>query len=218
MERAIIGAILKNRIHEMGYTQEEFAEKCGIGYASLKKYIKGQNVYNYELMEIFAENLNCSYDYLMGKSVSPKRKNQDISNATRLSDEAIETLKKYAKIYNKNEIGKTFIETINVLIKSEELVEYLGIYLTANNQVKNEVSKYNELLVDMMESAININEEQNDIYDRDRFVGVDDMFLILLVSKLKDAREMVDRELTNQTINKSKYVRETLSGLINQDE
>jgi transcriptional regulator with XRE-family HTH domain len=36
MDTARIGAILKKRIHDQGFTQDDFAEKSGIGYATLK--------------------------------------------------------------------------------------------------------------------------------------------------------------------------------------
>ena len=72
MEKDTIGAILKNRIKEMGMTQEEFAQEAGIGISSLKKYMNGTNAYSYELMERFSQILNCSYDYLLGYTQSGK--------------------------------------------------------------------------------------------------------------------------------------------------
>lgn len=218
MDKAIIGAVLKNRIKQMGYTQEEFADKCGIGLASLKKYIKGENVYNYELMEIFAEELNCSYDYLMGKSASPERKYQDVSNATRLSDEAIEILMNHAKKMNKNDISKIFIEAMNVLIQSEELVEFLGMYLMINKELVNNVNDFSYVMNSMMKTALSQNKETQDLYEENSSVGIEDMLLIQLVSKLKDAREKVNDELIKDTAKAVRTVTTEISLLGKQDE
>ena len=62
MEKATIGAILRKRIKEMGFTQKEFAEHVGIGESTLKKYMNGTHTYDYELLDRFATALECSYD------------------------------------------------------------------------------------------------------------------------------------------------------------
>ena len=74
------GAILKKRIKEMGYTQEQFAEETGIPFGTLKKYLSGKSYYPIDLLKIFAEKLDCSYDYLMGFTVSPKREFQSMKD------------------------------------------------------------------------------------------------------------------------------------------
>ena len=72
MNMVIIGTILKDRIKEKGYTQEEFCELVGIGLSSLKKYMNGKVFYSIDTLELFANALDCSYDYLLGKSKTPK--------------------------------------------------------------------------------------------------------------------------------------------------
>ena len=79
---------MKDLIKERGYTQEEFAEDVGIGLSTIKKYITGQVSYSIETLDLFADIFNCSYDYLLGKSLTPYREIQDVKQAIRLSDGA----------------------------------------------------------------------------------------------------------------------------------
>ncbi len=71
-----ISTILKKRIKEMGYTQVEFAEECGMSLTTLKVYLdeKSKIRYNIETLELFSQKLNCSYDYLLGKSETPMQR------------------------------------------------------------------------------------------------------------------------------------------------
>ena len=57
MNMVIIGTILKDRIKEKGYTQEEFCELVGIGLSSLKKYMNGKVFYSIDTLELFANAL-----------------------------------------------------------------------------------------------------------------------------------------------------------------
>lgn len=118
-----IGAILKDLIKERGFTQEEFADITGIGLSSLKKYMSGKVYYSVDTLKIIAERLQCSYDYLLGKSLTPNREIQDIKEATRLEDGALERLSRYAKSYDKDHDSKRYIETLSTLIQSNFLVE-----------------------------------------------------------------------------------------------
>lgn len=128
MEKAKIGAILKKRIVDRGYTQEEFAEIAGIGYSSLKKYINGTSLYKVNLLEVFAEKLDCSYDYLMGKSFSPIREHQDISNELRLSDKAIKHIKNHANNYDEDFNMRKYIITLSTLIETDGLIRTIADY------------------------------------------------------------------------------------------
>lgn len=127
------GAILKKRIKEMGYTQEKFAEVTGVRYGTLKKYLSGKSVYPIDLLQIFAEKLDCSYDYLMGYTVSPKREYQDLKDATRLSDKAIDRLKVFGRAYEKEEMGSMSADTVSKMLEMENLVETVAVYFFAND-------------------------------------------------------------------------------------
>ena len=82
-----ISTILKKRIKDMGYTQENFAEECGISAATLKSYIKknSKTNYNIEMLKIFSQKLDCSYDYLLGKSDTPYPEIQSLKDEICLS-------------------------------------------------------------------------------------------------------------------------------------
>lgn len=128
IEKVIIGAILKDLIKERGYTQEEFAEEVGIGLSSLKKYITGQVSYSIDILEQFAEFFDCSYDYLLGKSLTPNRELQDIKQSTRLTDGALERLIGYAKTYDTDLESKKYLDTLSNLIQFEFLIERIVDY------------------------------------------------------------------------------------------
>lgn len=123
-----IGAILKNRIRRRGFTQEEFAEKSGIGLSTLKKYMSGKAAYSIDLLEIFSDLLDCSYDYLLGKSLTPDRDLQNTKDTTRLTDKALEIISEQASLYNKNKNCKRYIDTLSYIIESRDIVESLVSY------------------------------------------------------------------------------------------
>lgn len=123
-----IGIILKDAIKERGFTQEEFAETTGIGLSSLRKYMSGKVYYSIETLEIIADTLHCSYDYLLGKSLTPDRELQDVKEATRLQDGALERLLNYAKHYDDDSESKRYIETLSTLVQSSFLLERIIDY------------------------------------------------------------------------------------------
>jgi transcriptional regulator with XRE-family HTH domain len=123
-----IGAILKNRIRRRGFTQEEFAEKSGIGLSTLKKYMSGKAAYSIDLLETFSDLLDCSYDYLLGKSLTPKRDLHEMKETTRLTDKALEIISKQAIRYDRNKDCKRYIDTLSYIIESRDIVESLASY------------------------------------------------------------------------------------------
>jgi len=137
MKKDMFGAVLKRRIKEMGYTQEEFADKVGIGYSTLKKYLSGKNLYDVELLLRFAEVLECSCDYLLGLSVSPRRENQDISNELRLSDEAIDEIRRYANAIDSDMTARRNLEVINAVVTKSMLIEAIGEYFVTSRKTQN---------------------------------------------------------------------------------
>jgi len=128
MISSIIGSNLKNLIKARDFTQEEFAEITGIGLSTLKKYISGKVFYPIDTLDLFAEQLQCSYDYLLGKSLTPERELQDVKEATRLQDGALERLLDYAKNYDFDEYSKKYIETLSTLIQSDFLLDKIIDY------------------------------------------------------------------------------------------
>lgn len=195
MDKATIGTILRDRIKEMGFTQEEFADKAGIGLSSLKKYMNGTTAYNYELMEIFTKELDCSYDYLLGLSKSTKREFHEINEQLRLSDEAIEKLVTYAKGYDKDINSKRYIRTLDVLIKTSGLMRSLTEYMIQSRYI----DKICQLIKKNVASCLSQNKSVNMFIDSDDcMINTDTVLLIDVVSKLKDAKNVVGAEFVNE--------------------
>lgn len=134
------GTILRKRIKEVGYTQQEFADKVPMPLATLKKYMSDRGMYSIDYLKRFGELLDCSYDYLMGVTVSPRRDIQDIKDATRLSDEAIDKIKRIvAKIDNLDGVEKigaqSMIKCLDMVIKTE-VYETMAAYLNSDDILK----------------------------------------------------------------------------------
>ncbi len=134
------GTILRKRIKEMGYTQQEFADTVPMPLVTLKKYMSDRGTYSIDYLKRFSELLDCSYDYLMGATVSPRRDIQDIKDATRLSDEAIDKVKRIvAKIDNLDGEQKTgaqkMIACLDMVIKTE-VYETMSAYLNSDDLLK----------------------------------------------------------------------------------
>ena len=135
MEKVIIGEILNKRIAEKGYTQQEFADLMGMKKDTLRSYMNGNSAYSYELLIEFAEKLDCSYDYLLGYSKSPKREYHELTEQTRLSNEALDKLYKYAQYYDTELEAKRYIGLLDLLIKSDGVLNAIFDYLLASNLV-----------------------------------------------------------------------------------
>ena len=115
---------LRERMREKGYTRAQFAEMCDINEETLKKYLSKDD-YPTRWLKVFADKLDCTYDYLLGKSKVPERKYKDTRNETRLSIESIDNLKKY------NDNGVMF-ETINIILENESVWKALALYMVSD--------------------------------------------------------------------------------------
>ena len=140
MEKALIGSILKKRISEMGYTQEEFAEIVGVRIETLKNYVQGRNYYPLDLLEVFSEKLECSYDYLLGYSKSPRRENHILAEELKLSDRAIENIKLRAR-HHEEYIAKRWLDTVDILISDYYLIELVTEYFTLDRPMDKKLSE-----------------------------------------------------------------------------
>lgn len=144
------GAILKKRIKEMGYTQQNFADMVGVPLGTLKKYLSDKSVYPIDLLKIFAENLDCSYDYLMGYTVSPQREYQDLKDISRLTDKAIDRLKVFGQAYENGDMGSNAADAVSKMLEMENLVETVAVYFYANDVAIEGMGKF----VQMIEQAV----------------------------------------------------------------
>ena len=184
-KRAEIGAVLKRAIKDKGYTQEEFAEIVGIGFSSLKSYLNGNKVYNYELLIKFADTLDCSYDYLLGKSNSPIREHTDVSNMTGLSDNAIDKLELYAKLDKEDRYRQAFYNAMNIIICSDGLVNSISNYLLWDNKFNSEINVFNEVFVEML----NKNETIRTMGMGEIPISIDSMILLEVINRLNEVKQ-----------------------------
>jgi len=150
MEKATIGAILKRRVKERGYTQQRFAEVVGVKYSTLRKYMSGKAAYSYELLLIFAEELDCSVEYLLGLSKSPIKEHHEIAEQTRLSEEAISKLVKYARYYDEEFEARRYIKCLNMLLCEDGAFNSICDFFIAskftNSIYQESMSAYEKLL------------------------------------------------------------------------
>ena len=191
MDKAIIGAVLKKRIKEQGYTQADFAEEVGIGLSSLKKYMNGENAYTYEIMELFANKLDCSYDYLLGLSKSPTREYHEIAEQTRLSEVAIKKIVKNAKYYDTELTAKSFIMTLDLLLCEDGALNSICDYLYASKPV-------NEILQGMISAAENVINNNPIIkkmgIEDDRKISMETQIMIDIIIRLKNLKQKITPE------------------------
>lgn len=195
MDKASIGAILRKRIKEQGFTQERFAEETGVGLSTLKKYMSGKNAYSYEVMGIFAEALDCSYDYLLGLSKSPKREYHEITEQLRLSEEAISTLVGYASGYDEEFECRRHIVSLDMLLKNSEVFNSICDYLVISKPVDTAYKNISSLI----ETFIQANPKLRQFGIENQYkVNFETQQLIELVSSLKDLKAKMTPEFLAQ--------------------
>ena len=189
MEKDIIGAILKNRIKEMGMTQEEFAQEAGIGISSLKKYMNGTNAYSYELMERFSQILNCSYDYLLGYTQSANREIQGAKELLKLSDKSLEKIAAYAIKSDELPEAKRFIDALDAIISNEGLVYAFADYFLDSQYSNNVLKQIYDIVEDTtITHLMNQFGLSKDIASDMIYLKYDKMQLIALVMTLEQAK------------------------------
>lgn len=208
MKKDTFGTILKNRIKEMGYTQEEFAEKAGISLASLKKYMNGTNVYRVDLLPKFAELLECSYDYLLGYSRSPIRENSDISNELHLSDRAIELIREKASRDEDDYYHMSYFYILNSIIENEDLMFVLIEYIVHSRYLTNQLQPILEAMQKPIASVTPF-----------ETIGIkmDTIFMMIIINELnsmKDNKPQKLRDLINKMADDNNI--EKMLGIINE--
>lgn len=196
MEKATIGAILRERIKECKYTQEKFAEKAGIGHSTLKKYLNGTTPYSYDMLIKFAELLDCSYDYLLGYSKSTVREYHEIREQIRLSDEAIRRLVEYSACCDVNYDAKRFIKVVDMMIAQEGLITCIADYfLSSSRYIQSMSDTISELSIKIFQKNLNVPDiVQEDMYE----TNLEDTRLIRLISLLKDAKSLVTEDFLKE--------------------
>ena len=195
MNKVTIGTILRNRIAEQKMKQEEFAERADISISSLKKYMNGERAYTYDKLITFAELLDCSCEYLLGESLSPKRDRRDVKEQTRLSDRALGIICSFAKNYDNDNASKQVIDVINTIIESDELFALLLFYISAT---KEQMKDY-QIEYENKQKEIMINEYGKYYSKLPVKMDFDTEYALALRWKLVDVRENYQRHLKNKT-------------------
>lgn len=147
MDLVTLGTILKNRIKECGYTQEDFAEKAGIGMSTLRKQINGTVAYRCDDLIKYAELLDCSYDYLLGYSKSPKRESADIVDKTGIDNESVLKLIALKKRNKEIVAYEERIEVLNQIIQDDDFLLDMAMYLGASQPIRDTNKQIMSLLL-----------------------------------------------------------------------
>ena len=211
MDMATIGDILRKRIRDCGFTQKEFAEKACIGKATLTKQMNGTIAYRYDDLIKYAELLDCSYDYLLGYSNSPKRENADIVDKTGLTAEAAENLvvvqnMKILDFVSNEAKTKTieYIESyqklISIIICDENFLSDMLLYFGSNKPLQRQIDEMiNHLTKDDSNNIKGIIENNMDKLNLASLMGDIERIKMLLhpelLEKMKDDIKKVHRNL-----------------------
>lgn len=97
--------------------------------------MNGQSIYPIDLLAVFAKTLDCSYDYLMGLSATPRREIQDIKDRTLLTDSAIDSIIKKADLAKtsnediKKECANAYLIALDIILESDDLWDMLTLYM-----------------------------------------------------------------------------------------
>lgn len=189
------GEILKRRIKEKGYTQEEFADVAGISYGTLKKYLSGASEYTRTNLIKIAKTLDCSYDYLLGESPSTHHEYHDISEQLRLSDGAIEKLLVYGKRYDTDFYSQMYIKTFDAIVETDGLVMSMADYLI-NSQYVDETE---EIMGNVFLTAIEKQFNMPRVMIQDASgLSREHECLVRLVSCIKDAKHLITKEILDE--------------------
>ena len=191
MEKAIIGAVLKRRIKEKGYTQEKFAEVAGVKYSTLKKYLSGKATYSYELLIIFADILDCSFEYLLGYSQSPNPEHHEIAEQTRLSEEAINKIVKYASHYDDEFEARRYIKCLDRILCEDGVFFSICDFLIASKYV----NKFSEKLIGGFQQILSMSPAIQKLQiEEDRQISLETQQMIDIICKLKDIKASMTPE------------------------
>lgn len=195
MEKARIGDILKKRIKEKGYIQEEFAEEVGIGYSTLKGYLSGETAYTYEQMEKFAEKLDCTYDYLLGLSKSPIKEYHEIAEQTRLSEKAIEKIVSYASHFDDEAEARRYIRLLDKMICEDGVLNTIFDYFISTKTV----DAMNKGLLMIIQNGLNEIPALKKIgMESDRILSLEEQQMIRIIAELKDMKLGLSSELKKE--------------------
>lgn len=114
-----VGEKIQNRRNELGMKQEELGIALDCDRSHISKLETGERTISLEVLKIIAKKLNTSADYLLGltECKTPEMDYRAFCNSTGLDDISTKILEDINFLYG----GKYLIQTINFLIKQEQL-------------------------------------------------------------------------------------------------
>lgn len=114
-----VGERIQNRRNELGMKQEELGIALKCDRSHISKLETGERTISLEVLKIIAKKLNTSTDYLLGltECKTPEMDYRAFCNSTGLDDISTKILEDINFLYG----GKYLIQTINFLIKQEQL-------------------------------------------------------------------------------------------------
>lgn len=186
---------MRQRIKEKGFTQAKFAEECGISHSALKKYMSGKNAYDYELLERFADKLDCSFDYLLGMSKSPRREFHEVTEQTHLSEQAIANIFKRAKYYEKEFEGRRYIKVLDLMLREEKAFSSICDFMIASKPM----DAMNNFLMNGIERAfMSIPAfKEMDVVESKK-IPLENLLMIQLVMSLKTLKDEITPDMLDE--------------------
>lgn len=72
-DKSIFAKRLTQKRIELKYTQETFSAKVGMSRARYANYEQSRREPDFDVVKLFAENLDCTTDYLLGHTDNPNK-------------------------------------------------------------------------------------------------------------------------------------------------
>ena len=134
---------LKYEIKKAGFTQEDFADKIGIGGSTLRTYLSKKNntIPDLTLLCKMCDVLNCDIDYLIGRINFTTHAAKQVYTFTGIVEEAYMHLKVLKD--NKGTDADIRLSTLNKILVSEEFNEILHYISNARIAYTGFPIKYN---------------------------------------------------------------------------
>ena len=130
-------------------------------------------------------------EYLLGLSKSPNPEFHEITEQTRLSEEAIKKICKYAKEYDTEFEGKSIIRTLDMLICEDGAISSIRDYLISYRMM----DAMTNAIVNTMQGHINRNAVVMGMeIEEDKKISLETQMMIHVIMQLKDLNSKLTPE------------------------
>ena len=157
--------------------------------------MSGKNAYDYELLERFADKLDCSFDYLLGMSKSPRREFHEVTEQTHLSEQAIANIFKRAKYYEKEFEGRRYIKVLDLMLREEKAFSSICDFIIASKPM----DAMNNFLMNGIERAfMSIPAfKEMDVVESKK-IPLENLLMIQLVMSLKTLKDEITPDMLDE--------------------